>query len=116
MIPFLSAIRNRLHPPRSLRKQLLAISLLILSGLLLLIGVLQYAIMRNFLYTSRVEAMQLQIRSVPRELIFELAGNRQESSGAAESPYRGRERRRREWRLYRPGQRYSARRQRRTGQ
>ncbi|MFD1776416.1 sensor histidine kinase [Paenibacillus rhizophilus] len=86
MIRGLSAIRNRLHPPRSLRKQLLAISLLILSGLLLLIGVLQYVIMRNFLYTSRAEAMQLQIRSVPRELILELAGNRRESSGAAESP------------------------------
>ncbi|AHV95468.1 sensor histidine kinase [Paenibacillus sabinae] len=82
MIPGWSAIRRRLHPPRSLRGRLLAISLLILSGLLLLIGVLQYVIMRNFLYTNRAEAMHSQIQSVPRELIFELARSRQESGGA----------------------------------
>ncbi|MFF2909529.1 sensor histidine kinase [Paenibacillus sp. NPDC057934] len=56
--------------PRSLRKQLLSISLLILSMLLLLIGVLQYILMRNFTYTNRAEAMETQLRSVPREFFF----------------------------------------------
>ncbi|MFC3750349.1 sensor histidine kinase [Paenibacillus sp. GCM10012306] len=56
--------------PRSLRKQLLSISLLILSLLLLLIGVLQYILMRNFTYTNRAEAMETQLRSVPREFFF----------------------------------------------
>ncbi|NUU61667.1 sensor histidine kinase [Paenibacillus agri] len=56
--------------PRSLRKQLLSISLLILSMLLLLIGVLQYILMRNFTYTNRAEAMEAQLRSVPREFFF----------------------------------------------
>ncbi|WP_379158538.1 sensor histidine kinase [Paenibacillus sp. sgz5001063] len=61
---------GRLPAPRSLRKQLLIISLLILSGLLLLIGVLQYVLMRDFIYTNRAESMQTQIRSVPREIFF----------------------------------------------
>ncbi|WP_379127765.1 sensor histidine kinase [Paenibacillus sp. sgz500958] len=56
--------------PRSLSRQLLAISLLILSGLLLLIGVLQYVLMRDFIYTNRAESMETQMRSVPRELYF----------------------------------------------
>ncbi|QUL55543.1 HAMP domain-containing histidine kinase [Paenibacillus tritici] len=59
--------------PRSLRKQLLATSLLILSGLLILIGVLQYVLMRNFIYSNRAEAMETQIRSVPYDF-FNLPG------------------------------------------
>ncbi|AIQ62275.1 membrane protein [Paenibacillus stellifer] len=78
-----SAVRSRIHPPRSLSKQLLAISLLILSALLLLIGIFQYAIMRNFLYSNRAEAMQSQIRSVPR--FFESPFFFQEN-GALSSP------------------------------
>ncbi len=61
---------RRLPAPRSLRKQLLAISLLILSGLLLLIGVLQYVLMRDFIYSNRAESMETQMRSVPRELYY----------------------------------------------
>ncbi|AIQ72310.1 sensor histidine kinase [Paenibacillus odorifer] len=61
---------RRLPAPRSLRKQLLATSLLILSGLLLLIGVLQYILMRDFIYSNRAESMEAQIRSVPREMFF----------------------------------------------
>ncbi|WP_342548256.1 HAMP domain-containing sensor histidine kinase [Paenibacillus sp. FSL P2-0089] len=66
---------GRFHAPRSLRKQLLVTSLLILSGLLILIGTLQYVLMRNFIYSNRAEAMETQIRSVPFE-IFNNAGNR----------------------------------------
>lgn len=70
MIPRLSGFISRLPSPRSLRKQLLAISLIILSVLLLLIGVLQYVLMRNFIYTNRAESMETQLRSVPREFYF----------------------------------------------
>ncbi|ASA25512.1 sensor histidine kinase [Paenibacillus donghaensis] len=66
---------RRLLAPRSLRKQLLAISLLILSALLLLIGVLQYVLMRDFTYTNRAESMETQIRSVPREFYYDLFNN-----------------------------------------
>ncbi|MEK3833185.1 MULTISPECIES: sensor histidine kinase [unclassified Paenibacillus] len=66
---------GRFHAPRSLRKQLLVTSLFILSGLLILIGTLQYVLMRNFIYSNRAEAMETQIRSVPFE-IFNNAGNR----------------------------------------
>lgn len=61
---------SKLHAPRSLRKQLLASSLLILSVLLILIGVLQYVLMRNFIYSNRAEAMETQMRSVPRDFFF----------------------------------------------
>lgn len=61
---------RRLPAPRSLRKQLLATSLLILSALLLLIGVLQYILMRDFIYSSRAETMETQMRSVPREFFL----------------------------------------------
>lgn len=67
--------------PRSLRKQLLATSLLILSGLLLLIGVLQYALMRDFIYSNRVESMETQMRSVPRELYFNFLNYKISSNG-----------------------------------
>ncbi|MDF9843344.1 MULTISPECIES: HAMP domain-containing sensor histidine kinase [unclassified Paenibacillus] len=69
MIP---RLLQRLHAPRSLRKQLLATSLLILSGLLLLIGVLQYVLMRNFIYSNRAETMETQLRSVPRDFFYRL--------------------------------------------
>ncbi|MFD1910008.1 hypothetical protein ACFTAO_00965 [Paenibacillus rhizoplanae] len=68
-------LTGRFHAPRSLRKQLLAASLLILSGLLILIGTLQYVLMRNFIYSNRAEAMETQIRSVPYE-IFNSTGSR----------------------------------------
>lgn len=61
---------GKLQPPRSLRKQLLATSLLILSALLILIGVLQYALMRNFIYSNRADSMETQMRSVPREFYY----------------------------------------------
>lgn len=75
MMARIRSLKGRFQAPRSLRKQLLAASLLILSGLLILIGALQYILMRNFIYTNRAEAMETQIRSVPFE-IFNNAGNR----------------------------------------
>ncbi|WP_019913764.1 sensor histidine kinase [Paenibacillus sp. HW567] len=70
MIARAKGLFGKFPAPRSLRKQLLAISLLILSGLLLLIGVLQYVLMRDFIYNNRADSMETQIRSVPRELFF----------------------------------------------
>lgn len=70
MIARTTGFFRRLPAPRSLRKQLLAISLLILSGLLLLIGVLQYVLMRDFIYSNRAESMETQMRSVPREMYY----------------------------------------------
>ncbi|WP_342481018.1 HAMP domain-containing sensor histidine kinase [Paenibacillus sp. FSL L8-0340] len=94
MIARLSGFISRLPSPRSLRKQLLAISLIILSVLLLLIGVLQYVLMRNFIYTNRAESMETQLRSVPREFYFtflnsgkpELPGASPATSGGNAAP------------------------------
>ncbi|WP_238650892.1 sensor histidine kinase [Paenibacillus piscarius] len=59
---------------RSLRRQLLAASLLILSGLLILIGILQYVLMRNVIYSNRAEVMEAQLRSLPIEFLLNNPG------------------------------------------
>lgn len=53
--------------PRSLRFQISARSLLILSVLLALIGFLQYVLMQQFLYSNRAMTLQSQIRTVPAQ-------------------------------------------------
>ncbi|MFP4978022.1 sensor histidine kinase [Paenibacillus sp. CN-4] len=74
----MSAGENRIRRgklrPGSLRSQLLARSLLILSVLLLLIGGLQYWLNRDFVYSSRAEAMQAQMRAIPPFLYSAAAG------------------------------------------
>ncbi|GGA45454.1 sensor histidine kinase [Paenibacillus physcomitrellae] len=60
---------RRILFPRSLRTQLLARSLFILATLLLLIGGVQYFVMKNFLYNSRAETMENQLRSMPVDLL-----------------------------------------------
>ncbi|WP_053374898.1 sensor histidine kinase [Paenibacillus sp. FJAT-27812] len=57
----------RLFAPRSLRYQLLNRSLLILAALLLLIGVLQYVIMKDFVFKNKAEALNAQIMSMPMD-------------------------------------------------
>ncbi|KKO54634.1 sensor histidine kinase [Paenibacillus sp. DMB20] len=52
----------------SLRAQLLSRSLLVLAVLLVLIGSLQYVLMKNVMYRSQADAMAAQLRSVPREV------------------------------------------------
>lgn len=54
--------------PRSLRIQLLSRSLLVLAVLLLLIGALQYVIMKDFLYRNQAETMSSQMRGLPKDL------------------------------------------------
>lgn len=60
--------KNKLIPG-SLRSQLLVRSLFILAALLLLIGLLQYWLMKDFLYQSRADALKAQSMSVPIELL-----------------------------------------------
>lgn len=58
--------------PKSLRYQLLVRSLFILAGILLLIGMLQYLFMKDFVYENEAESMRAQISSIPMELYHEL--------------------------------------------
>ncbi|GGG15871.1 sensor histidine kinase [Paenibacillus abyssi] len=55
--------------PRSLRYQLLIRSIFILAALLMLIGGLQYVIMKDFLYRNQAESMTAQMRGFPRDFI-----------------------------------------------
>ncbi|MEB9894536.1 ATP-binding protein [Bacillus cereus] len=59
-------IRRFIHPG-SLRFQLLSRSLLILAALLMLIGVFQYLVMKQFVYENKAESLKSQIKSFPRE-------------------------------------------------
>ncbi|WP_410772219.1 sensor histidine kinase [Fontibacillus sp. BL9] len=61
---------RRLISPRSLRSQLLSRSLFILALLLLLIGTVQFVVMKNFLYSNQAETLLSQIRSLPKELLM----------------------------------------------
>ncbi|WP_025720151.1 sensor histidine kinase [Paenibacillus sp. 1-18] len=61
---------RRKYALRSLRSQLLARTLLILALLLVLIGFLQYFLMKDFLYRSRADAMRAQLHSIPADLLI----------------------------------------------
>ncbi|MEF2967490.1 ATP-binding protein [Paenibacillus sp. M1] len=78
---------------RSLRSQLLSRSLLILALLLLLIGGVQYFVMKNFLYSNQAETLLSQIRSLPKELImndsFTPKRWERNASGESEAPAAG---------------------------
>lgn len=60
--------RPRSFGPTSLRTQLLSRSLIVLALLLVLIGALQYVLMKNALFRNQAEALSLQARSIPVEL------------------------------------------------
>ncbi|MCI1772466.1 MAG: HAMP domain-containing histidine kinase [Paenibacillus lautus] len=64
------SFRNRIRAsrPTSLRTQLLSRSLLVLAILLVLIGALQYVLMKNALFRNQAEALSLQVRSIPVEM------------------------------------------------
>ncbi|NMO97364.1 sensor histidine kinase [Paenibacillus lemnae] len=53
--------------PRSLRYQLLSRSLIVLAILLLLIGFLQYVLMRNVIFRNQADMMHRQLRALPME-------------------------------------------------
>ncbi|MHB1404055.1 MAG: sensor histidine kinase [Desulfitobacteriaceae bacterium] len=48
----------------SLRFQLLSRSLLVMAGLMLIVGLFQYAVMREFIYQNKASSMQTQILSL----------------------------------------------------
>jgi len=58
--------RLRPSPPRTLRAQLLTRSLIILAGILLVVGIVQYLFMHQFLYSNKAETMRSQLSSIPR--------------------------------------------------
>ncbi len=67
----------------SLRSQLLARTLLILALLLVLIGFLQYFLMKDFLYRSRADAMNTQLSSIPGDLLIKDSQEKGEEENAA---------------------------------
>jgi two-component system, OmpR family, sensor kinase len=56
--------------PKSLRYQLLTRMLMILSLIFLLIGVLQYFVMKDFLYQNEAETMRAKMMSLPRGIVI----------------------------------------------
>ncbi|QSO49812.1 HAMP domain-containing histidine kinase [Alicyclobacillus mengziensis] len=73
---------TRFFRPRSLRLQLLSRSLVILSGLLVLIGIFQYIIMSHFLYQNTATNIRNQIRSAPPHAWDQLLGSVQPGNPA----------------------------------
>lgn len=55
---------------KTLRGKITAITLLIIAFLLLLVGVLQYTFMKDFLYKNKAEALHAQIRTWPPDPFF----------------------------------------------
>jgi two-component system, OmpR family, sensor kinase len=60
---------QKLLSPRSLRYQLLTRILFILAFILLVIGVLQYFVMKDFLYQNEAEMLKSKMKSLPRGLV-----------------------------------------------
>ncbi|RXZ79916.1 HAMP domain-containing protein [Paenibacillaceae bacterium] len=90
-----AGLLRRLWKPGSLRNELLARSLLVLAALLLLIGVFQYIVMKDFLYRNKAEALEAQILALPRGILADwarpgireqIAGGGSDASSAAEAP------------------------------
>ncbi|MEF3304053.1 sensor histidine kinase [Paenibacillus sp. GYB003] len=80
--------RFRLPPiltPHSLGFQLLSRSLLVIAVILLFIGILQYVVMREFLYKNKAESMQNQLLTVPRD-IFQNPEGAAEGGGRTRGP------------------------------
>ncbi|WP_337099393.1 sensor histidine kinase [Paenibacillus sp. YIM B09110] len=57
----------RFAAPSSLRYQLLSRTLLLLAALLLLIGVLQYVLMKDFVYENKANTLGAQLLSMPMD-------------------------------------------------
>ena len=65
------AVCKRWVSPGSLRSQLLWRSLLLLAVILLLLGVVQYLVTKDFLYRNNADAMMTQMRSLPRSVYMD---------------------------------------------
>lgn len=60
-------MRRSVLSPRSLRFQLLQRSLFVMAALLLMIGILQYVLMKDFQYKNKAEALEAQLISLPHD-------------------------------------------------
>jgi len=56
---------QRLLAPASLRNQLLSRSLIVLALLFVIVGILQYVIMKDFVYNNKAEALRAHAASLP---------------------------------------------------
>lgn len=77
---------RRFLVPDSLSFQLLSRSLLVMAALLVLIGVFQYAVMRDYLYRDKAAGIQSQIMSIPPDLWQPLLGPRAGDNGQSRFP------------------------------
>ncbi|MFS0559186.1 ATP-binding protein [Terribacillus sp. 179-K 1B1 HS] len=55
--------------PRTLNKQIVSLSCFILAIILVVVGILQYFLMKDFLYQNEADAMQSQLHSLPPALL-----------------------------------------------
>ncbi|MFD2614358.1 sensor histidine kinase [Paenibacillus gansuensis] len=65
-----AAAAKKIVSPRSLRAQLLSRTLLILALILLLIGILQYVVMKDFLYRNQAETLEAKLLSIPGDVLM----------------------------------------------
>lgn len=72
----------------SLRFQLLSRSLLLMAVILLIIGILQYVLMREFIYQNKAASLQSQVQGVPADAWKQMANGGLENS-PDNSPERG---------------------------
>ncbi|MBO1582135.1 cell wall metabolism sensor histidine kinase WalK [Bacillus sp. XF8] len=68
MIRRITSFIKKVLLPRSLRRQLLTRTLFILSLILLSIGLLQYWVMKDFLYNNEAETLRAKMMSLPPEI------------------------------------------------
>jgi two-component system, OmpR family, sensor kinase len=61
---------EKLFFPRSLRYQLLAQTLFILAIILLTIGLMQFLVMKNFLYHNEADTLSAKLMSLPKDIGF----------------------------------------------
>lgn len=63
-------MKNKMSFFRSLRGQLIAITLVLIAFLFALIGVLQYVFMKDVLYSNKAESLQAQLMALPPDPNF----------------------------------------------
>lgn len=66
---------KRLFAPASLRYQLLSRSLIVLALLFVIVGILQYVLMKDFIYNNKAEALRAQAASLPFNLFIDREGD-----------------------------------------
>ncbi|WP_248928117.1 sensor histidine kinase [Paenibacillus hamazuiensis] len=79
---------RRIFTHQSLRFQLLSRSLFVMALMLLLVGILQYFIMEQFLYRNKASTIQSQVMAIPHEFWLNMAnGPRRDNSPDPRRPF-----------------------------